>query len=158
TSYGRVYKNKSQSFLEQSMRSSEWFMRNAALVVAPYADRTWAIKWARFMLHDKALVVRTAAVQALRHLNATESQGLLWEKLYSSENYRGGESLWVRRHILEALEQFARPGQEAGFISVLNDKDKSLHPIALRTLNKITKENFVSTAEWRAWLQKRQNI
>ncbi len=158
TSYGRVYKNKSQKFLEHALRSPEWFMRNAALMVVSYADRTWAIKWSRLMLHDKALVVRTAAVQALRHMNATETQALLWEKLYSSENYRGGKSLWVRRHILEALEQFARPGQEASFISVLNDKDMSLHPIAVRTLSKLTSEKYTSAAGWQQWWKKQKNI
>lgn len=156
TSYGRIYQAKSQSFLEKSLRSPEWFMRNAALLVAPYADRAWAIRWARILIHDQALVVRTAAVQSLRKLNASDSQALLWEKLYSKENFRGGKSLWVRQHILEALAQFASSGQEVNFIGVLNDQDRSLHPIALRALTKITNEKFTTTADWQQWLKKRQ--
>lgn len=151
TAIGRIYPQEGRKTLDLAMQSSEWFMRNAALVVAPYGDRQWAVKWARVLMHDPALVVRTAAVQALQRLNAYESQDLLWEKLYSSENYRAGQSLWIRKYILETLAQFARPGQEKPFIRVLADQDQSLHPIAIRTLQKITKQNFSSADQWQAW-------
>lgn len=158
TAYGRIYKRDAQSVMERALRSPEWFMRNAALIVAPYGDREWAIKWARLLIHDSALVVRTAAVQTLRRLNATQSQDLLWEKLYSSENFRSGKSLWIRRHILEALSQFATPGQEARFVNVLNDSDTGLHSIAMSTLERITKEKFETTVQWRQWLAGRKRI
>jgi hypothetical protein len=155
TSYGRLYKNHAREFLEKSLSSPEWFMRNAALVVVPYNQRPWAIQWARLLMHDPALVVRTAAVKTLRQLNATETSDLLWQKLYSSENYRAGQSLWIRRHILEALVQFASRGQEKKFISLLKDKDQALHPLAVRGLEKVTQKKFETTEQWQAWWQKR---
>ena len=156
TAYGRIYKGDYQDVLEKALNSSEWFMRNAALIVAPYAHREWAVKWARLMMHDPALVVRTAAVQTLRQLNASESRDLLWVKFYSSENYRSGESLWIRRHILEALVQFAGPGQEGKFVAVLNDRDASLHPFAIQGLEKVTHEKFTTAEQWSSWWQVRQ--
>ena len=127
-------------------------MRNAALLVLPYGSRKWAVQWARRMMHDQALVVRTAAVKALQQLGASEAQPLLWEKLYSRENFRGGDSLWIRTHILEALTQFAHTGEEYKFVAVLGDKDKSLHPIALRALKKLTRQDLATQSEWLVWL------
>ena len=151
TTLGRVHASASRSLLEKALKSPDWYMRNAALIVAPYNNRSWALNWSRILLHDPALVVRTAAVQSLRQLNATEAEGLLWEKLYSSENYRSGESLWIRKHILAALLQFSKPGSEGRFISVLNDKDSSLHPIAMQALEKITRRKFADRTEWQTW-------
>jgi hypothetical protein len=156
TAYGRIYKSAAQPVLEQALASQEWFMRNAALIVVSYGQRQWAVKWARLLMHDPALVVRTAAVQTLRQLNAVDTTDLLWEKLYSAENYRSGQSLWIRRHILEALVQFAGRGQEGKFIRVLSDKDTSLHTVAVRGLEKVTRERFSTPDQWQAWWNNRK--
>lgn len=137
TVIARVFPEDGQSVLEKAMQSSEWFLRNAAAVGLKHSQRSWAIKWARILMHDPALVVRTSAVETLQALGAIEAEDLLWEKLYASENYSRGQSLWIRRHIAEALSKFARPGQEAAFQKILLDKDESLHPVALQTLNRI---------------------
>jgi HEAT repeat protein len=151
TALGRVYPNDSRETLEKALKSPEWYMRNAALVVVPYNNRDWAIQWARILAHDPALVVRTAAVNALRQLHAVEAQDLLWEKLYSSENYKGGQSLWVRKHIVETLAQFTPVGSEGKFIAVLKDKDRSLHPAAVSALERLTRQRFATQSQWLAW-------
>jgi len=153
TTLGRLYPIEGRPSLEKALKSPDWFMRNAALVVVPYNDRDWAIKWSRMLIHDPALVVRTAAVNTLKVMHAVEVQDLLWEKLYSSENYKSGESLWIRKHILETLEQFSTTGTEAQFVKVLSDKDRALHPIAMRTLEKLTKLKFQTADQWLAWGQ-----
>jgi HEAT repeat protein len=137
TLLGRAYGPAAEDFLEKSLKSSDWFMRNAATIVIRYGSRAWAVRWSRIMLNDSALVVRTAAVESLKALNATTAQDILWEKLYDSQNYHAGESLWIRRHILEALVQFATPDQEAKFAAVLKEKDRSLRPLARQALEKI---------------------
>jgi hypothetical protein len=121
------------------------------LVVVPYNNRDWAVRWSRVLMHDPALVVRTAAVKSLRQMHAVEAQDLLWEKLYSSENYKNGQSLWIREHILEALSQFALPGSEKHFIRVLQDRDASLHPVARATLQKLTNRSFETSDQWVSW-------
>ncbi len=142
TAVGRAYGPESQAFLERALKSPEWYMRNAATIVIQYGSHPWAEKWARAMLEDSALVVRTAAVESLKALNAVGSKDLLWEKLYNAQNYRAGESLWIRRHILQALVQFATPQQEAKFTALLNDQDKSLRPLARQALQKIRDQKF----------------
>lgn len=142
TSIGRAYGPAAQTFLEKALRSPEWFMRNSATIVIQYGTRAWATNWARIMLNDPALVVRTAAVDTLRNLNDANSQNLLWEKLYNSQNYRAGESLWIRRHILAALVQFATPAEEAKFTTLLKDRDPGLRPLAEQALQKIRGQKF----------------
>lgn len=142
TAMGRTYGPKAQDFLEQALKSSEWFMRNSATIVLQYGNRAWAIRWAEAMLSDPALVVRTAAVDTLRNLNAVEARDILWQKLYNAQNYRAGHSLWIRHHILTALVQFATPGQEGLFQAALNDKDSTLKPIAKQGLDKIRAQKF----------------
>lgn len=153
TTMGRVYPKESRANLEKAMKSQEWFMRNAALVVVHYGDRAWAVKWARNLLHDPALVVRTASVQALRNLNAKESRDLLWERFSSNENFRSGKSLWIRRHILEVLSEWAEPGQEGRFMQVLTEKDDVLRKLAMQTLKSITKLKHENVADWQNWYQ-----
>lgn len=149
---GRLDPDYARPHLEAAMKSSEWFMRNAALVVVPYNDREWGIRWARLLMHDHALVVRTAAVNALSEMRAIEASDLLWEKLYSSENFKRGESLWIRPHIAKALAQMARKQDQAAFVRMLEDKDVRLHPLAQSALHKITgversREEWIRTAK-----------
>lgn len=141
TVLGRVHAKNSQSMLEKALHSREWFMRNAALVVLPYGDRKWARSWAEKLLSDPALVVRTAAVQALRQLHATESRMLLWKKLNDRENFHRGQPLWVRRHIIETLEQFSNSEDENRFKLAINDQDAEVRVVAQRAFQKISSHN-----------------
>jgi HEAT repeat protein len=151
TTVGRLYHDHNQEFMEKAMRSSDWYMRNAAIIVAPYSQRQWAVRWAKALLDDPALIVRTAAVEAIRQMGAKEAEDKLWQKLYSSENYHRGDSLWIRRHIAEALAEFGSSGDEAKFIRILGDRDKSLHPIAMRALRRITVHDFATAEQWTTW-------
>lgn len=137
TTLGRAYAYKSKGLLEKAMLSREWFMRNAALVVLPYNDRDWARSWAEKLLSDPALVVRTAAVQVLRQLHATESRMLLWQKLSDRENFHRGQPLWIRRHIIETLEQFSNIEDEDRFKLAKEDLDVEVKSVAERAFNKI---------------------
>lgn len=141
TKLGRIYAKKSQGTLERAMQSQEWFMRNAALVVLPYGERNWARSWAERLLSDSALVVRTAAVQALRQLHSTESRMLLWEKLNNRENFHRGQPLWVRRHIIETLEQFSNLEDQDRFNIAKKDQDAEVRLVAERASQKIASRN-----------------
>lgn len=134
---GRLDPKFAQPHLESALESNEWFMRNAALVVVSYGDRAWAIKKARIALHDPALVVRTAAVKVLGDVRAREAMPLLWEKMNASENFRRGESLWIRPIIGETLAMMARPEDKAAFEKLLSDRDPRVKIQAQAGLNKI---------------------
>lgn len=149
----RVNATKAEEPLMQAAQSSEWFMRNAALVAMVQTKRAFAMKWAEKLLDDPALVVRTAAVQTLTEIRAVEKKDVLFQKLYSPENFHKGQSLWVRKHIVQALQLMASPGEEKQFAKVLKDKDGGLHPAAIAALNKITGQKIETRAKWLAKLQ-----
>ena len=138
TSLAMIDKKKSIPVVEGALSSGHWYLRNAGMVAIVHADRERAKQWAMHLLKDPALVVRTAAVQALKKLNAVESKESLWQELYSAKNFKKGKSLWVRRHIVEALSRFENPGSEKRFLKVLKDQDESLYPAAIQGLERVT--------------------
>lgn len=138
TAMGQIDSRGALKTLETAMVSREWFVRNAALIAMTHGPREKSLEWANRLLSDKALVVRTAAVQTIDKLGGKELSPELWNKLNAKENFRGTHSLWIRRHIVRALSRFPSPLDEKKFLSVLRDPDKSLHQWAIAGLEKIT--------------------
>ena len=148
-------KQVGQQNIERALAGNEWYLRNAAAVALPALERGYAVETSAKLLSDPALVVRTAAAQNLLRLNGREKESLLWEKLYSRENFHNGESLWVRRHIVRALAEFARSGTEAKFVALLSDKDARLHPFAIRALERLTGKKL-NRSNWLAWAKNQE--
>ncbi len=164
-SLAQVYPDRAQPILNQAARSQEWFMRNAGLVAMSSMPRDYALVWARRLSRDPALVVRTAAIQLLAEVGASDVEPLLWEQLYAAENFHQGQSLFVRRHIVKALASQARPGQEARFIQILQEADARLHPFAIQALEKISGRSLTQEGatvsqvknQWLEWWGQTQN-
>ena len=152
TAMGRMQPTASRPILDEFLQSDKWFLRNAAAVVLHYGERKWAVDWAKKLLNDKALVVRTGAVEALKKMNAIEAEQNLWSALYAEENFKGGKSLWIRKHIAETLSGFAHSGQQRAFVKILQDRDKRLHPFALKALTKISKSDYTRD-QWLSTVQ-----
>jgi len=137
----------------------DWYMRNAGLIAMTNVDRELASSWARKLLSDKALMVRAAAVATLAELRDSAAAPLLWEKLYARENFKGHQSLFIRRRIVEALGRIESSGGEGRFVEVLADADESLHGPAIKALERMTKRTFGSPGEspgskrahWQQW-------
>ena len=163
TASGRIAGALAKPELKRAFQSHDWYMRNAALVSMAHIDRATATDWARRLMSDKSLVVRTAAVSAIAQFQDQASAPLLWEKLYSKENFRGKQSLFIRRHIVEALARLKPAGSESQFIEVLADNDKTLHPAAIRALESLTDKRIgkatdpmtVKRAQWQRWWKER---
>jgi HEAT repeat protein len=159
TAIGRIAREASMPDLVKSLHSPDWFMRNAGLISIAQIDQTQGVTWARRLLNDKALVVRSAAVDTLAKLNDKTSLQLLWNRLYAKENYRGDQSLFIRRQIVETLARLESTGREQQFIKILGDKDESLHAPAIAGLERITKQHLgdpheslqAKRAEWQQW-------
>ncbi len=159
TALAKVGGSRAKSDMTRAMTSQEWFMRNAGLIGMASIDRSEALVWARKLLNDKALVVRSAAVDVITQARDTTSTNLLWQKLYSKENYRNKQSLYIRRRIVEALSELDSKEHAAKFVALLQDKDDSLHEPAMEALERITKQ-VVGTpgspiqdrrAQWQKW-------
>lgn len=156
---GMIGGTESKPELEQALKSREWFMRNAGLLAMVKADRAAAIKWARILLSDKAMVVRAAAVDVLGDLKDPSSLNLLWTKLNAKENFKGKQSLFIRRRIIETLAAQEVQGREAKFVSVLADQDESLHAPAIQALERLTAKTMgvpqepvkFKKAHWQRW-------
>jgi len=159
TAIGRIGKEKARPEIEYALNHPVWYMRSAGLVAMRGIDRTEAIKWARKMTADKALMVRVAAVDLLADLGDQNSSELLWQRLNSSSNFRNGQSLFIRSRIAEAISRLAVPGQEKKLVSLLSDRDETLHWPAIRALERITDKSFGGDgmklderrARWQEW-------
>lgn len=166
TASGRIGGEKSRGQLERALKSDEWFMRNAALVAMMQLDRPTGVSWARRLMNDKALVVRSAAVDAIAQAGDVASAPLLWEKLYAKENYKSGQSLFIRRRIVETLSRMESAGREAKFVAILKDKDESLHAPAVAALERITNRTMGAPSEplkfrkakWEKWWRESRTL
>lgn len=138
TALGRLKGKAALSAMQKALASDEWFMRNAALLALPNVDSEVAESSAKDMLQDGALVIRTAAVDVLDQLRSPGARELMWRELYAERNYRGGQSLWIRRHIARTLSRHARDEEVARFAKLLKDDDIRLHPWAVIGLEKST--------------------
>lgn len=138
TTMGKVDALYFKKELEKALKSRDWFMRNAALIAVLNADRATAVKWSTESLKDSSLMVRTQAVRNLVGLEAKESEEALWRELWSRQNFRKKESLWIRAHIAEALARLADQGHRKAFERLLLDPDPRLHRWAVLGLEKAT--------------------
>ena len=135
TTMGRLDRAVYQPALTRALASPDWFMRNAALIATLNRDRAEAITVATRALDDPALVVRTQAVRNLIHLDARAAEPNLWRAVNDRRNFAGGgESLWIRAHLAEALAKLSGPGRTAAFARLLRDPDPRLHRWAVSGL------------------------
>ena len=130
--------NVSRSVIVSALRHPQWFLRNAGLLAMEMVDPAMSLWWADRLLDDPSLLVRTASVDLIRRQKAQSYKWRLLEKLNAADSFYKDSSLWIRRHIIQALADFAEPGEERFFISILQDSDTRLHPFALSALEKIT--------------------
>jgi len=134
----RLGEKESLPEINAALQSQEWFLKDAALRVLPVLDPGLAYRAAMAKLDDSALVVRTAAVDVLAEVKNSKCSEKLWGQLYSKENYIKHQSLWIRRHIVEALAEVAPMGSEEKFMKVLDDADSSLFAPAIKGLERLT--------------------
>lgn len=138
TALGKAYPQKSLKFLVKQSKSNKWFHRNSSLLAIKSASPKMAVRISEKLLKDPALVVRTAAVQTLAELDATGSREKLWASLNDKRNFRNGQSLWIRHHIMKTLAQFSKKQDQLRFARYLNDKDLKVQLWAIDGLEKVT--------------------
>ncbi len=159
TAMGQIGGRLSLPELKIALHSKSWYLRNAALISVLPIDRAQALAWAKELLSDKALVVRSAAVDVMADLGDRSSSKVLWQKLDSRENFRGKQSLWIRRKIVESLAKIEGQGSEKKFVALLSDRDETLYAPAISALERLTNKKLGKLEEspnlkrhhWQAW-------
>jgi HEAT repeat protein len=126
--------------LEQALKAPEWFMRNAALVSLEQYHPKRAQQAAQVLLKDKALVVRSAAVQVLGKKMDDQTRDLFWEQLASAQNFRHKQSLWIRGQMLSLLAENPQARETGLFAKALQDNDVKVHAPAIAALEKLTQK------------------
>jgi HEAT repeat protein len=145
--------------IEKGLQHKEWFLRSGSLKAMSRLNSEKSVSWARRLLDDKALVVRSTAVSVLKEQRDLKSGDLLWKKLNSKENYRGNVGLWIRQNIVSTLADFARREDVPKFMALLDGDDVSLHGSAILGLERITQQRLGQPIEpiaykrtyWRTW-------
>lgn len=131
-------REKATADLLKASVHKQWFMRNAALVALAEVNEPEAQKLARKLVKDKALVVRSAAVDVLQKSARPEVRDLLWEEMNQKYNFRNQESLWIRSQIVEALATKPADHELKLFTKFLNDKDMRVQSAAVGGMEKLT--------------------
>lgn len=129
---------KSTADLLKAANNKEWYMRNAALVALSEVNPAQGEKLAQKLIKDKALVVRSAAVDVLEKSTSADVRDLLWEELNQRYNFKNAQSLWIRHQIVEVLAKKPLDRETKIFAGLLSDKDDRLHIPAVRGLEKLT--------------------
>ena len=129
----------------------DWFMRNAALVSLEAIGLEEAITQAKILIHDKALVVRSAAVSTLSKKHTLEIKRLFAEELTKTYNFSGRQSLWIRSQMMQQIANLATREDRQFMARYLFDPDKNVAAISAATLEKITDIRFESNKNVEQW-------
>lgn len=124
--------------LERAVRSKDWFMRNAGIIAMNQIAPEKALTWARRMIHDPALVVRTTAVLVFQQRGQISDRDLLWRELDNKINFKRGESLWIRHHIVTTLATLSSPSDVPKFLKLLDDSDQRVRRASVIALESLT--------------------
>jgi HEAT repeat protein len=143
----RLLGGEMRSDIALAAKSNEWFMRSAAMMAASEISSEEAAMLARKMVYDKALVVRSAAVDILGATGEATDRSLLWNIIRDPINVRKGQSLWIRSQALQLLAKNPQKKEMANFIALLKDNDLELQAISIQALEKASDFQFGSTQE-----------
>jgi HEAT repeat protein len=132
-------------------KSKDWYMRNALLVALDKMGTDLVYDNAKLLLSDKALVVRSAAVDILNRLENQEVRGLLAKELNRSYNFVGKKSLWIRAQIMKGLVKRPYQSEREYFAKLLFDKDPEISGLSISALEKISNVHFDGENRLASW-------
>lgn len=124
--------------IRKFISSQEWYMRNAALIALAKISPEVAKEEAKKLLFDKALVVRSAAVDVIAKNLTPDSKKILETEINKSYNFHKKSSLWIRKQIMQKLSASAEKNDRDFFVKILFDTDEEISLISTQALQKIT--------------------
>jgi len=132
-------------------RSRDWFVRNALLVGLDKTGNDLVYEKAAALMNDKALVVRSAAVDVLSRLNSRKNRELLAREMTKNYNFVGQKSLWIRSQIMKGLVKNPQSFEKEFFSKMLFDQDTEIANMSTQALEKITNIRFDGPQKLTAW-------
>lgn len=132
-------------------KSKDWYMRNALLVALDKSGTDLVYDHAKSLVSDKALVVRSAAVEILNRLESQEVRELLSKELNKNYNFSGKKSLWIRPQIMKNLIKNPTPAERDYFAKLLFDQDAEISEMSISALEKITQVKFEGNSKLEQW-------
>lgn len=123
-------------------KSKDWYMRNALLVALDKMGTDLVYDKAKVLVSDKALVVRSAAVDILTRLESQEVRDLLARELNKNYNFVGKKSLWIRAQIMKNLIKKPYQSEKEYFAKLLFDNDPEISEMSMQALEKISQIHF----------------
>lgn len=137
TAMALLKKENSVKDLKKALVAPEWYMRNAALLSLNSVSPQHGKKAAQELLTDKALVVRSAAVDVLGPMLDAEIRELFWQEMDASYNFRGKQSLWIREQLLGFLAQAPLINEKSVFEGLSKTSPEPMRVLAKNALQKI---------------------
>jgi HEAT repeat protein len=129
-----------------------WYIRTAiaqGLVIVGGSD---AVKTLHTMLNDRSLVVRTVVVDALGDMMDPTSLTPLTEEMKNKRNFSGEQSLWIRKHLIDAIARTGKKKSIPVLITYLDDPDKEVAVRAKKNLADYVKMDGKETWSKRNWI------
>lgn len=123
-------------------KDKDWFMRNASIVALEKMGTDLVYDQAKSLITDKALVVRSAAVEQLSKLTSSEVRKIFSEELSKKYNFNGTSSLWIRPQIMKYLVQRPTAEEKSFFVKYLYEKDEQMAVLSTEALQKLTNIRF----------------
>lgn len=137
TMMAHLKKENSVKDLKKALEAPEWYMRNAALLslnsVSPQHGKTAA----KALLTDKALVVRSAAVDVLGPMMDEKIRELFWQELDANYNFRHKQSLWIREQLLGFLAKEPLINEKSVFEGLSKTSPEPMRVLAKNALQKL---------------------
>ena len=152
--------------IEQALKSNDWFMRNAGLLALEQVHFMKAARRAKkIFVQDKALLVRSKAIEVLRNSPTRKTRQLMWRELYADKNYYRGKSLWIRNHIARFLADYGKKSDLKSFLELLQSddlEDRDLKPLVLPAVERLLgireKKNMGREARVAFWTQRLRKV
>ena len=141
---GRIGGDSARSALTDGLRSKKIMARLGAVSALAVLGDPASVPALEAALYDKAMMVRAGAADALGAMRQPGSSKALGEALNIPPNFSRGKSLFVRRHIVEAMGTIGSLGSVDLLIKTLEDSDSSVQLAARGALQSISGRTFHS--------------
>ncbi len=142
-SLARLTGKESLGIVQKFLTHESWMLRDAALKVISRLKANDLKQEVGARLKDKALIVRTTAVETIENLQLKEFSPQLVEALFDPINYNRGYPLWIHKHILKTLENFQYKEAVPRLVELLQiKKDPALQARLIQTLENLTGKSF----------------